>query len=82
MKKVLINGKVVYVKYKDTLAKYQYSIFVGEEYIGDIIKIKNYWIASYCAKDSLEKPVSLLNVSGFQNRDFSVDFMLKLRGYI
>lgn len=73
---LVTDGKILDWKFTKHKLKNMYVFSVGDTYVGQIFKVRNYW--SVVGKT----PNQLCPVDGFKTRYKAAEFLLKLEGWI
>ena len=74
MYSAIVDGKVLDFKYR-RINDFTYGFYIGCIYVGQVFNMKRYWS---CVAAS---PNELGSISGFKNRYYASEMLLKMEGY-
>lgn len=76
MYSIIVDEKVLDIKYKKTPLEGTYNCYLGDIFIGQLFKLKSGWsCVVFKVVDGLR------NVCGFKTRTDAVIYMLRMSGY-
>jgi len=77
MYSVIVDGKVLDFRYKNMPLNSSYVFYIGDIYVGQIFKIRNYWAIVPRTPVSSNVPLS-----GFATRYHASEALLTIEGYL